>query len=188
MNHMNNAEKFSELVTQTGVFSHVLASGSGFVSFPDGRQSFVSPALIRRLSLRIGDMVECRLAANFEDKATDHVPWRTIFASVVHRAAPSPDDAVIERLKPLVLSFLQQEGGAWSSAEIFAELALPWSSEPLTFRALDALRERGELCSAVLYQAAPDGFRGRETYWSLSYEALRPVGTMEDVDGGARRQ
>jgi len=179
---MDNTDRFLTLTTKTGVFSHLAASGSGFATLPDGRQAFVSPGLIRRMSLRIGDVVECRLTSNFEDKASDQVPWRTVFVAVVHRASPSADDALIDRLKPAALSFLQTEGGAWSSSEVCKELALDWASEALVFRALDELRERGELCSAVLYQARPDGLRSRETYWSVSYDALKPVGTLEEVE------
>jgi hypothetical protein len=167
---------FTNPEVREGVFSDLVPTGSGFVSFADGRKAFVLPSLIRRMALRLGDVLECRMVPNFPDKTTEQVPWRVVFVSVVSRAPlGGGNQGSMDEVAARILDFLEGFGGAWTLKEIALELGS--LEERFVLRALEILRDRGQACFATLYASGV-----QETYWSSDYDCLLPVGALEEEE------
>jgi hypothetical protein len=161
---------------KTGLFTDILPSGAGFITFGDGRQAFALPSLIRTMDLQLGDEVQCKLAPNFADKATDRVPWRVVRLGILRRAeAPGPVRG-IEALTASTYTFLEQRGGAWTAFEISEELGA--IETRFVARALAVLFERGRVSRSTLQiggQAAEP-----EVFYALELGDLLPLGACED--------
>jgi len=163
--------------TKTGLFTDILPSGAGFVTFSDGRQAFVLPSLIRTVELQLGDEVECRLAPNFADKSTDRVPWRVLHVSISKRAAGSMAiGRGMEDVLTSCYSFLETRGGAWTADEIAEELGS--IDTRFVARALLLLLSRDRVCEAAIRVGAKD--RDPELFYAIELESLLPVGALDD--------
>lgn len=165
--------------TKTGLFTDIMPSGAGFVTFADGRQAFVLPSLIRTMSLRIGDEVECELISNFADRATARVPWRVLRVTIQRRADPVfALDSGMEDLLSRCFGFLEQRGGSWTSEELAEEFGAVESR--FVSRALELLFERGRVHRAeVFISTCPSN---PEVFYALDVNSLIPVGALEDED------
>lgn len=165
------------MLTKTGLFTDILPSGSGFITFEDSRQAFVLPTLIRRMGLQIGDSVCCRLVDNFSDKKSDRVPWRAIHVTLVSRSDPTLDvGAEMESLLFSCYEFLEHRGGSWTAEEVAGELG----SVEVRFvsQALSILFSQCRIHRSVVYlSTSPDH---PETFYALDAESLLPVGAVED--------
>ena len=168
------------VLEQEGILTELASSGSGFVTLPDGRMAFVLPSLIRRMALQPGDRMLCRLVPNFPDKTTDRVPWRVIFVKVVQRVPDGVEEqGALDEIVHQVLCFLENRGGAWTAGDIAAEMGA--LEERFIYRAMGILQDRGQVSSARLRGGRQSG-GDTETFWSVDYEALVPVGATEESD------
>jgi predicted PP-loop superfamily ATPase len=173
-------DQVAEVFEQEGVLTDLMSSGSGFVTMSDGRMAFVLPSLIRRMALQPGDRMLCRLVPNFPDKTTDRVPWRVIFVKVVQRASGGfESQGALDEVVLRVLTFLEDRGGAWTAGDIAAEMGA--LEERFVYQALNLLQDRDQVSSARLRACSRDK-RDIETFWSVDYEALLPVGALEEEE------
>lgn len=164
---------------KTGLFTDILPSGAGFITFSDGRQAFALPSLIRTVGLHLGDEVECRLAPNFANKITDRVPWRVLHVSVLRRADPSAElGRGMEDVLTSCYDLLESRGGAWTAEEVAEELGS--IDTRFVSRALVALFHRNRVCECVLRRSLEDG--SPEVFYAVDPESLFPVGALEDDD------
>lgn len=168
---------------RTGLFTDILPSGAGFITFADGRQAFALPSLIRKVGLQLGDEVECRLAPNFSDKITDRVPWRALHVFVLRRSDTTTTstrdmgtDRGMEEVSASCYELLESRGGAWTAEEIAEELGA--IDTRFVSRALIALFRRNRVCECVLRRGLGDG--SPEVFYSVEPDSLLPVGVLED--------
>jgi len=161
--------------TKQGIFTDLTTSGSGFVTFEDGRQAFVSPSIVSRTGVQIGEEVECRLVPNYEDKRSDNVPWRTFF--LMKQPTELKDE-----LKNKLLRFFDQ-GGAWTIAEVYDELYdTPGDRKRYTdlCTTINTMTRQGYLAHCKIFGAGSS--RSWRNYYSISREFLIPQGALEDED------
>lgn len=170
--------------TKTGLFTDILPSGAGFVTFSDGRQAFALPSLIRRMNLQLGDSALCTLAPNFADKSTDRVPWRVLRLSIVQRSDPMlAEGSGMEDLIAQSFDFLERHGGAWTAESVAENMGVV--EVRFVSRALDLLFRQGRVHrSVVTIWTGPDVSedKDKDIYYAVEMDSLLPIGAFEDED------
>jgi hypothetical protein len=164
---------------KTGLFTDILPSGAGFITFEDGRQAFALPSLIRTMNLQLGDRVLCRLAPNFADKTTDRVPWRVLRLSIVQRADITLSvGSGMEDLLAQSFAFLESRGGSWTAEEMAEEMGVV--EVRFVARALDLLFRQGRVHRSVItVSTSPES---PEIFYAIEIDSLIPVGAVEDEE------
>ena len=168
--------------TKTGLFTDILPSGAGFVTFSDGRQAFALPSLIRTMNLQLGDRVLCHLGPNFADKSTDRVPWRVLRLYIVQRADPVlAVGSGMEDLLAKSFAFLESHGGAWTAESVAESMGVV--EVRFVSRALELLFRQGRVHrSVVTIWTGPDlsGDRDDDIYYAVEIDSLLPIGALDD--------
>lgn len=183
-----------------GVFTDLTLSGSGFATFEDGKQAFVPSSIVTKTQVQVGDLVDCRLAPNYQDRATDSCPWRCFFMTLPEsdqdptdeeRAAESVSDP--RELRPQLVEFFK-EGGAWTVREVYEELYGPVGDSRLASaedsrrytelaNQINGMARQGYLAVAKIH--GPGSSRAWRAYFSMSREALIPLGSTEEEEANA---
>jgi len=175
---MTSTEDRPEALLKEGVFALRLESGGGLVAFPDGRQAYAQPQLVRRMALEARDTVRCTLVPNFPQQATDQVPWRVIYATVLGRQdGEVPKEAEVPVTE--CLGFLSNNPGAWTVPEMAHECGLSCAA----VRAATAeLYRTNRVARSVVSSRSGGGNEDHEFFYSLRVEDLIPTGALEDDD------
>jgi len=177
-----------------GIFTDLTLSGAGFATFDDGKQAFISPSIVLRTQVQVGDEVDCRLAPNYEDKATPNCPWRCFYMTVVGGVRPSEEEPEDQEprteLRPRLLEFFKA-GGAWTVGEVFEELygsryrTSPPDPEAAKRYAelannINGLARQGYLAVAKIH--GPGTSRAWRSYFSMDRTMLVPQGAIDEEE------